>query len=104
MFGSFENIYSQEPAHHKSFSLYLYEQPMVNVIGYDATLQGGLINRSSPYTINTGSLNRLVFHNRIGLVVNIRRVNVEYWQSFMTREFKTGIEPKTGGVQFGLRI
>ena len=27
------------------FQLYLYAQPLVNAIGYDATLQGGLFNR-----------------------------------------------------------
>jgi hypothetical protein len=33
------------------FQLFLFFQPEVSLIGYDATLQGGLFEKDSPYTI-----------------------------------------------------
>lgn len=104
MTGSFLSPFSAETLNHKRFHIHVYDQPMLNFIGYDATLQGGLINKTSPYTIPNKDINRIVFQNRFGLVVNYRRVMLEYWQSFLTREYKSGIEPKTGGVQIAFRL
>jgi hypothetical protein len=46
----------------------------------------------------------VVFQNRFGLVINYKSIMLEYWQSFLTREYASGIEPKTGGVQIAVRL
>ena len=104
MVGKFPDPFQGNERPHGAFNIYLYEHAMVNVVGFDATLQGGLFNNSSPYTIDNSELNRLVLHNRVGVVVSFKTIMLEYWQSFMTREFKTGIEPKTGGLQIAFRL
>ena len=39
------------------------------VVGYDATLQGGLFNRSSPYVLTAADVRRVVFRSSGGLVL-----------------------------------
>jgi lipid A 3-O-deacylase len=104
MTGSFLSPFSSQVQNHKRFHIHFYDQPVLNVIAYDATLQGGLLNGTSPYTIPGKAINRIVFQNRFGMVVNYKSIMLEYWQSFLTREYKTGIEPKTGGVQIAIRL
>jgi len=104
MFGYFDSPFSAKTATKNNFRIYLYETPLVNFIGYDATLQGGLFNRSSPYTLTANDITRITFQNCLGVVVTYRRFYLEYFQSFLTNEFKTGNYHVWGGVQiaFGL--
>ena len=104
MGGTFSDPYADVHPKSMKLNIYVYEHAMLNFVGYDATLQGGLINKTSPYVIANSHLKRLVFQNRFGLVINYRRIMMEYWQSFLTREFATGIEPKTGGLQFAIKL
>lgn len=109
MLGRFEDPYGDpqqnlKKQNVKKLNIYLYDHASINLVGYDATLQGGLMNRQSPYIIEPNQLNRIVFQNRFGLVIAHKKLMFEYWQSFMTKEFKTGIEPKTGGMQIAFKI
>lgn len=85
----------------KKIKFYFYDQALINVVGYDATLQGGLFNRSSVYTVPSAQLRRIVFQNRYGIVLLWRRLWAEYFQTFQTREYDSGIEHKSGGIQIG---
>jgi len=85
----------------KGFQLYFYTQPIVNVIGYDATLQGGLFNRKSPYTISNSSIERFTAQHNYGLVLKTRTLYFEYSRSAITREFDSGSSAKWGGIKIG---
>ena len=85
-------------------AFFLYAKPQLNVVGYDATLQGGLFNRSSPYVISAGALSRIVYRQQIGLIYRSRRRSVEYYQSVGTREFRGGRAHKSGGFQFTMPL
>lgn len=84
--------------------VYAYEHPGVNLVGYDATLQGGVFDHTSPYTITSGDITRVTFENRFGFVVSYQRVYLEYFQSFLSPEFKTGTFHVWGGVQIAFGI
>jgi lipid A 3-O-deacylase len=84
----------------KKIQYYFYDQPTLNVMGYDATLEGGLFNHSSPYTIPEKNLNRIVFMNRFGFVIILRRCYFEYFESWNSPEFSTTIAHRSGGFQF----
>jgi lipid A 3-O-deacylase len=103
MLGKFKNTFRSIKTN-QPFSFYVYDHIAGNLVAYDATLQGGLINRKSPYTISGSEVNPMVLQNRIGMVLIIKTLTLEYWQSFLTREFKTGIEPRTGGLQLGIAL
>lgn len=67
----------------KAAQVYAYARPEVHFIAYDASLQGGLLNRSSPYTIPGSQLSRIRPRIEAGLEVIVRRVGLGaafFWQ------------------------
>lgn len=85
----------------KKFQLYFYDQPMMSLIGYDATLQGGLFDKSSPYTIADDQISRVTFQNDFGVVIRIKKVYLEYSHAFLSKEFETGTTHSWGGIRIG---
>jgi lipid A 3-O-deacylase len=83
---------------------YFYGQGNVNVIGYDATLQGGIFNRKSPYTIGSKDVNRITFQADAGVIVNFKKLYLSYTQSFVTKEFTQGKYHRWGGVSVGFAL
>ncbi|RMA58899.1 hypothetical protein BXY75_2281 [Ulvibacter antarcticus] len=98
--GLIENPYSSE-AQQKTFQIYLNMQPLVNAIGYDATLQGGLFNRESPYTIASEDIERITTQFNYGLVLKTRTLYFEYSRTTISREFDFGKPAKWGGIRVG---
>lgn len=86
------------------FQLYLYTQPLVNFIGYDATLQGGLFNHKSVYTIKESDIERFTFQNNYGIVLQYRWLYLEYSRTLLTREFSYGSQFKWGGIRIGFKL
>lgn len=86
----------------KEFHLYIYNQALASIIGYDATLQGGMFNKSSPYTLTNNEISRFTFQDNYGIVLTYRKIYLEYLQSFTTREFKAGNYHRYGGIKLGL--
>ena len=89
------------PNDKNKFQLYFYTQPVINIIGYDATLQGGLFNKQSPYTILSSSVERFTAQHNYGIVLKTRTLYFEYSRSAITREFDSGNSAKWGGIKIG---
>lgn len=104
MLGYFDSPYSSRETQKKHFRIYAYEHAQVNLVGYDATLQGGIFNHTSPYTIPAGDITRVVLENRFGFVVVYRNVFLEYFQSYLSREFSTGDYHVWGGIQIAFAM
>lgn len=85
----------------KKFQLYLYAQPLGKIVGYDATLQGGLISEESPYTIPSEEIERFTGQFNYGIVLQAKRFYLEYTRTSITREFETGNSAKWGGIKLG---
>ncbi|MBO0589874.1 lipid A deacylase LpxR family protein [Cellulophaga sp. E16_2] len=85
----------------KGFRVYGYAQPVLNVIGYDATLQGGLFNRKSPYTISSGNIERFTGQLNYGIVLKTKTLYFEYTRSVITKEFEEADAYKWGGIKIG---
>lgn len=85
----------------KKFQVYLYSQAFATVVGYDATLQGGLFSKESPYTIASGDVERLKAQFNYGLIVKTKTLYFEYSRSSITKEFETGTLAKWGGIRIG---
>lgn len=101
MIGYFDDPYINFSRQKKKTQVYIYAEPLVNVVGYDATLQGGVFNRRSPYTISNLDISRLVFQGNAGLVIKINTIQLEYFQTFLSKEFVTGNYHVWGGVRIG---
>ncbi len=103
MAGRFNSPFGNSPGIARSgLQLYGYAQPLVSVVGYDATLQGGLFNRDSPYTIPANQVKRATFQANFGAVLKYRNLYLEYYQSLLTREFETGRPHRWGGIRIGV--
>jgi lipid A 3-O-deacylase len=85
----------------KGFSLYFYSQSTINLIGYDATLQGGIFNQNSPYTIPNVDIERFTAQLDYGLVFQTRTLYIEFSRSLITREIVTLGSAAWGGMKFG---
>lgn len=99
MAGHFNDTYTGGK---KKTSFYIYGQARGNLIAYDATMQGGLFNRNSPYKISSGNVTRTTFQADGGLILKTGKLYFGYSRSFLTKEFKTGKEHQWGGLTFGL--
>jgi lipid A 3-O-deacylase len=102
MLGNFYSPFrtgGQVPA--KRIQYYVYDQLSLNAVGYDATLQGGLFDRSNPYTVPTGEINRVTLQNRYGVVLVLKGAYFEYYQTSLTQEFRPSVFHRTGGIQAG---
>ncbi len=102
--GHFYSPFGNYKSQRKSLQMYVYLRPEFTAVGYDATLQGGLTDRRSPYTIPDGSLSRIVFRNRLGFCLSYRRVFLEYFQAVVTPEFETSHSHGYGGIQVAFGI
>jgi lipid A 3-O-deacylase len=102
MAGLFDDPFLHTPK--KKTNLFLFGQAQGNLVGYDATMQGGLFNRSSPYTIKAGDITRLTFQAEAGLVLQLKKLWFRYSQAFTTKEFRSGKTHRWGGVAAGISL
>jgi lipid A 3-O-deacylase len=101
MAGHFNDPYQSNKSE-KKWQYYFFGHPQANLVGYDASLQGGIFNRESPYTISAADINRLTLQGDAGIVVSSRKIYLSYCQSILTKEFRTGAYHRWGGIRFGL--
>lgn len=83
------------------FQLYFYSQIFGSVVAYDATLQGGLITKDSPYIIDSDDVKRFTGQYTYGFVLQTKRFYAEYTRTLITREFSRGDSAKWGGFKLG---
>ena len=53
--------------------MYVLAQPLINIICYDAKLEGGFLNDESPYIIPSEDINRLTYQMNYGFVVQTKK-------------------------------
>jgi lipid A 3-O-deacylase len=97
------SVFSEREVKSEKFNFHLYFQPMVNAVLYDATLQGGMF-RNSPYTLAFDEVSHFTFQGNAGVVFYISSVYLEYFQSYITKEFHSGSDHHWGGVRIGVNF
>lgn len=103
MAGRFNSPFSTTPTHQRlPFQLYVYAQPLVSLVAYDATLQGGLFNWSSPYVLPASQLARTTYQANIGAVLGYKNLYLECYQSVLSPEFDSGLSHRWGGLKIGV--
>ncbi len=101
MLGRIGSPFAAAPDPHRRF--WFYVKPQLNVVGYDATLQGGLFNRTSPYTIPARDVARLVYRQQTGIVYRSGSRFIEYYRSDASPEFRGARGHRSGGFLIGMR-
>lgn len=65
---------------------FFYAKPQLNVVAYDATIQGSLFNNNSPVTFDQKPV---VFAQQLGLDYSSQRFTVDFGVIFKTKELKS---------------
>jgi len=65
---------------------FFYAKPQLNVVAYDATIQGSLFNNDSPVTFGQKPI---VFAQQLGVNYSSQRFTVDYSMIFKTKEIKS---------------
>ncbi len=74
----------------KNIQVFFFLKASGSVIGYDATLQGGLFNRSSVYTIDKNDLSRFMFNGSTGITFSYGGIRIDLEQFLISPEFRNG--------------
>lgn len=69
---------------------YLEAQAGVQAVGYDATLQGGLLARDSPYTLSASAVRRGIARGSGALVLAVGGVSVRTVAAWVSPEIRAG--------------
>jgi lipid A 3-O-deacylase len=102
MLGKLNNPFLVQP--NSNWQVYAYGSSLASVIAFDATLQGGLFNDTHPYTLSAQDVKRITLQNRVGLVLNYKKIYVELAQTFLSKEFEKGLRHRWGSASFGLTL
>ena len=78
---------------------YWYNKAFVNIIGYDATLHGGIVNSTSAYTIPATDVQSLTFTNCMGICLAYRSFTLLGSYTYLSKELNTGTSHSWGGLQ-----
>ena len=82
----------------KKFRIYLMLKANARAVGYNATMQGGVFNTRSIFTVPDSDISRLVYDGMAGVTMVIKHVSLEYSRSYITPEFKRGVDHGWGRV------
>ena len=66
----------------------LFTRTSVRAVLWNSLLQGGVFNRSSPYTISSRDIERFYFDMDYGITYSTPYFNISYSRAYRTREFK----------------
>jgi len=102
MAGYFLSPYNNRRMGRRDFQLYFYDYPEIYIPGYDATLQGGMFNHTTPYVIRETDITRPVRRNRMGLVLAYQGIYLEYFATTVSKEFATALNHAYGGVEIAV--
>ena len=74
----FKNLGLTRKAGGRKFQLYVYASGKVSAVVYNATMQGGVFESNSVYTINPSNIIRGLFMGSAGIVASYKRFSLEY--------------------------
>ena len=94
----FNNLGTTRQKDARKFQCYLFAKGKVKAVAYNATMQGGMINRNSIYTIPADDIERIVGLAYYGIAVAYKRVGLEYSNAIVSPEFKNGLTHEWGRI------
>jgi len=77
-----------------NFRLYVFGRGSEKAVGYDATLEGGVTNRDSPYTLDPAQVTRIVPRVDLGVALDMGTIALEAVWSDIGKEFSNGLSQR----------
>jgi len=101
-FGKFsrfiENPLLKPDANTSDFSYWIFTRTKGNIVAYDATLQGGLFNKTNPYTVDKTMINNFVLEASAGIAIYYKSIGIELENFYLSPEFKGAYDFRYGRV------
>lgn len=87
----FKHLGFVKNASEKKFQLFFTAKAKAKIVGYNATMQGGPFS-ASIHEIEAKNISRGVFFSYFSVILNYKRLNLEYARTYITKEFVTGVD------------
>ena len=94
----FNNLGTTRQKGVRKVQFYIYAKGKIKAVAYNASMQGGVINRNSIYTIPADDIERLVGLAYYGIVFTYKRLGLEYSRAIVSPEFKNGLVHEWGRI------
>jgi lipid A 3-O-deacylase len=104
MIGRMNDPYKSSSATGKKWEFYVFGRSFVSGVAYDATLQGGMFNKTSPYTLPASKIKKITLQNQIGAILRYKKISVELSESFLSPEFEGGRSHIWGGLGIAVEL
>lgn len=89
----FESLgFPKDGSGRSEFRIWFQGSASAKAVAYNATLQGGLFNKSSIYTLGEKDVSRVVAELMGGIVIMYKRLSLEYSKFYITKEFGNGVD------------
>jgi lipid A 3-O-deacylase len=75
-----------------NFQFYGILKGNARLVGYNATLQGGVFGNDDIYTVADNKIDRVVVDALAGFVLTYKRISLEYSKLYISREFSGGLD------------
>jgi lipid A 3-O-deacylase len=102
MTGYFNALGPGETEESQKLQIYGYIKGYAQIVGYNASMQGGLFDRESVYTLPAQSIERVIWCFQYGAVVSWKHLSFELSNVEITPEFKNGMAHAWGHVNVTL--
>jgi len=88
-FGSYgsSNTEAKKTKGYSKFQVYLFTTSLGRLVGYDATLEGGLFNKSSIYTLTRKEVSPLTYQGSLGITLAYEGFKIDFEQFLLSPEF-----------------
>jgi hypothetical protein len=74
-------------AGYSKFQAFLFVTSLGRLVGYDATLEGGMFNKSSIYTLNSKEISYLTYQGTLGFTLSYEGFRLDVEQFLLSPEF-----------------
>lgn len=102
IFGKYKSDYASTSSSNK-FNINFFLKPKLYVVGYNALLQGGVINPSNVYTIKHSDVYKFVAYGEFGIHFSYKNIlGIEIAQTYISPEFKNGLPHKWGSIRVAI--
>ena len=100
-FQSYKNVSFEKP---EKWQLYFEFKPALKTVAYNATMQGGMFNEKSPYTIHVSEITRLVATADFSLNVSYKKFSFNGTLTWNSKEFESASSHQWITLGFGWGI
>ena len=87
-----------ENARSKKFYLYAYAQGWLKGVAYNATMQGGVFDKTSVNVVTANQIQNTVLRGSFGLCLTYKKIALEYGYVFISREITAWLPHAWGHV------